>query len=115
MNQTLTPTAAPGPVASLEGETRAVANRPHAGVPKARGRGAAAKAASLAPNTVRAYDSAWRAWTAYAGSVGVEALPAPSEAVAEYLAGMADEGKRMTTLRAAAAAIRYAHKATGLP
>ena len=115
MNQTLTPTAAPGPVASLEGETRAVANRPNAGVPKARARVAAAKAASLAPNTIRSYDSAWRAWAAHAKAAGVEALPAPPDAIAEYLAGMADEGKRMTTLRAAAAAIRYAHKATGLP
>ena len=61
-------------------------------------------------NTLRAYESAWKAWSAWAGAHRVDALPAAPVFVAAYLSARA-ERYSMPTVRMAAAAIAAAHRA----
>ena len=72
-----------------------------------------ALAASKAPNTRRAYRTAWQAWTEWAGAHGADALPAEPSAVAAYLAARAEGGAGTATLRMASAAIAAAHDLAG--
>lgn len=67
----------------------------------------AALQASKAPATIRAYRTAWNAWTDWAASL---AFPADPHNVAEYLARRVDQGAGMATIRMACAAISEAHR-----
>lgn len=73
----------------------------------------AAVKAARSPNTQRAYDSAWRHWNAWCGLHGFQALPADPLTVAAYLTERANEGRSVSTLDTARAAIRCAHRDTG--
>ena len=63
-------------------------------------------------NTRAAYRSAVRAWC---DRHEVPALPAASREVAAFLAAGRDRGQAGNTLRLRAAAIRFLHRAAGLP
>jgi len=73
----------------------------------------AAVRAARAPNTQWAYDSAWRHWSAWCGLHGFQALPADALTVAAYLTERAREGRSVSTLDMARAAIRCAHRDAG--
>lgn len=63
--------------------------------------------------TRRAYAADFRAFCAWCGDRGVEALPAMAETVAAFLAYEADRGVRPSTIGRRVASIRYAHKLAG--
>ena len=68
----------------------------------------------IARNTVRSYRSQWRTFRSWAVTRGVAALPADPAHVAAYLAErIEDLGHKPATLRAAAAAIAFVHRAAG--
>ena len=69
---------------------------------------------SRSPNTKIAYRTYLSAWTAHAEKRGVAARPAHPAAVAEWLTTLADEGKSVSTLQVARAAIAAAHREAGL-
>ena len=69
---------------------------------------------SRAPNTRAQYRSAGRAWAEWSALNGHATLPAAPEAIAAYLAELADDGKAASTIRAARAAIGAAHRDAGL-
>lgn len=69
---------------------------------------------SRSHNTKIAYRTYLSAWAAHARKRGVEARPAHPAAVAEWLTSLADEGKSMSTLQVARAAIAAAHREAGL-
>ena len=66
-------------------------------------------------NTRAAYRSAVRAWCAWCDRHGVPALPATSADVAAFLAAERDRGQAGNTVKLRAAAIRFLHRAAGLP
>jgi len=68
-----------------------------------------------ADNTRAAYRSAVRAWCAWCDRNGVPALPAAPRDVAAFLAAGRDRGQAGNTLKLRAAAIRFLHRAAGLP
>lgn len=68
-----------------------------------------------ADNTRAAYRSAVRAWCSWCAKHGVPALPASAHDVAAFLADGRDRGQAGNTLRLRAAAIRFLHRAAGLP
>jgi site-specific recombinase XerD len=70
--------------------------------------------ANRAPNTLRAYRAAWRAFAAWCAEHKRAALPADPLTVADYLAAAAQHHKA-STLGIHAAAIAAAHKAAGHP
>ena len=70
----------------------------------------AALAASKAPETRRAYRTAWTFWTDRAEDHGYPVLPADSEHVASFLAARFDGGASVSTLRMACAANGEAHR-----
>ena len=67
-----------------------------------------------APNTHRAYESAWQAFQAWADAGGHRSLPAAPQAVALYLGRLAADGKAMATIEQARAAISHAHAEAGM-
>ncbi len=69
---------------------------------------------SRSHNTKIAYRTYLSAWTAHARKRGVEAKPAHPAAVAEWLTSLADEGKSISTLQVARAAVAAAHREEGL-
>ena len=69
---------------------------------------------AYSPGTREVYRSHWARWTEWAGGLGVRTLPAAPVHVAAFLTDRAEEGCRPATLRAALAAIAFAHKAEGL-
>jgi integrase len=71
-------------------------------------------AASVAPNTARAYRSDWQDWTCWCEDHRLEALPAAPTSIALYLADLADRAKP-ATLGRRLSAIAGAHRAAGLP
>lgn len=71
------------------------------------------RAASWAPNTVRAYARAWAAWTAWAASAHVPTLPARARDVRAYIMGRSQSGRSIATLRADAAGMAAVHRAAG--
>lgn len=71
-------------------------------------------AAAEAANTLRAYRSDWREFSAWAAWRQVEALPATPETVALYLTDLAEAAKTSTIARRLAA-IAQAHRAAGVP
>ena len=69
----------------------------------------------IALNTVKNYRAQWRIFAAWAQRRRVRALPADSVQVAAYLAErMQRYGHKPATLRVAAAAIAFVHRAAGL-
>ena len=69
---------------------------------------------AYSPGTRAVYRSHWARWTAWASGLGVRTLPAAPVHVAAFLTDRAEEGCRPATLRAALAAIAFAHRAEGL-
>ena len=61
------------------------------------------------------YRSAVRAWCTWCDQHGVPPLPAASRDVAAFLAAGRDRGQAGNTLKLRAAAIRFLHRAAGLP
>ena len=69
----------------------------------------------VAHNTVTSYRIQWRIFRTWATSKGTQALPADAALVAAYLAERSEQhGHRPATLRVAAAAIAFVHRAKGL-
>ena len=75
----------------------------------------AALAASKAPETRRAYRTAWTFWTDWAADHGHPAMSADSGHAASFLAARFAGGAGLSTLRMACAAIGEAHRLAGLP
>ena len=73
----------------------------------------AALAASKAPETRRAYRTAWTFWSDRAGDHGYPVLPADSEHAASFLAARFAGGASISILRVACAAIGEAHRLAG--
>ena len=69
---------------------------------------------SRSENTISTYRSYLSAWARHARRRGVEVRPAHPAAVAEWFTTMADEGKSMSTLQVARAALAAAHREAGL-
>ena len=65
---------------------------------------------AYSPGTREVYRSHWARWTEWAGGLGVRTLPAAPVHVAAFLTDRAEEGCRPATLRAALAAIAFAHR-----
>ena len=63
--------------------------------------------------TRQAYASDWRDFAAWCASRGATALPAHVGIVAAYLSGLADGGRKASTIGRRAAAIGYRHKMAG--
>lgn len=78
---------------------------------RARARCYAAEA--RAQNTRRAYDTAWRAFTAWCDGHGLTALPADGATVAIYLAELADGGRKTAGIALVLTAISQAHLVAG--
>ncbi len=68
-----------------------------------------------ADNTRAAYRSAVRAWCAWCHQHNVDPLPASSRDVAAFIAAERDRCKAANTIQLRAAAIRFLHRAAGLP
>ena len=69
----------------------------------------AAAADAFAPNTRRAYRTAWAAFDRWADGEGLQAIPAAPAAVAAYLAARSEAGRSLSSLHLARQAIRAAH------
>ena len=69
-----------------------------------------AAVAALAPNTRKAYGSAWSGWQAWAADNGRPALPAAPAAVADYLEARHAGGASPATVRTARAAVAKVHQ-----
>ena len=69
----------------------------------------------IAENTMKNYRVQWRSFIVWAVGKGVRALPTDPAQVAAYLAErMEEHGHKPATLRAAASAIAFVHRASGL-
>ena len=73
----------------------------------------AAAADAFAPNTRRAYRTAWAAFARWADGEGFQAIPAAPAAVAAYLAARSEAGRSLSSLQLARQAIRTAHIEAG--
>jgi integrase len=103
------PSTGPG-IAVAEGVTMIVAP-----VEGEVGDGARAYAAAgVAENTRRTYSSAWRAFSRWCSAAGRSALPADPATVADYLADLAERGRKPAGLDVVLVAIGQAHKAAGV-
>jgi site-specific recombinase XerD len=71
------------------------------------------RARSKAPNTVRAYDSDWRQFEDWCWARHLEPLPAEPEAVATWLASLAQSGRADSTIGRHLAAIAWHHRQAG--
>jgi len=71
--------------------------------------------ASRAPNTRRTYASALVTFQSWADTLGRATLPTTPETVALYVAHLAREGRKASTIDRALAAISQAHLDAGLP
>src|SRR6266496_2600127 len=63
----------------------------------------------------KTYDSQWRVFIAWCESAGRCELPASEDTVSCFLAGRYQEGKKLSTLRLSACAIRAVHVRSGHP
>ena len=70
---------------------------------------------STSPNTLRAYDQAWRRWVAWTKARGIRAMPATPELVAAFLTELADQGLSVATLRLQKVALGRAHRSIYTP
>jgi integrase len=75
----------------------------------------AAIAAERAPSTLVLYASAWRVFTRWCATRGLDAMPAEPATVCVYLAQRAEQGLSIGTINVACAAIGYEHQRAGLP
>jgi site-specific recombinase XerD len=66
--------------------------------------------AALAPNTRRAYRSAWGGFVRWCSRHALDPLPASGAAVALFLTDRARAGRRVSSIQTAMAAIRQAHE-----
>ena len=73
----------------------------------------AALECATAPNTRRAYRSAWERWQAWALKRNAPVMPADPSVVAAYLTDRARQGCAPATVRVDRAAISAAHRSTG--
>src|SRR5262245_10279908 len=71
--------------------------------------------ASKAKATQEAYRSDFRIFESWCRSRGLSALPATAESLCAFLADEGSAGRRASTLFRRLAAIRYFHRAAGLP
>jgi site-specific recombinase XerD len=71
-------------------------------------------AATKAPNTLRGYRADWSDFAAWCVRSGAAALPAQGTTVADYVAHLAEEGRKASTIRRRLSAIGEAHRAAGL-
>lgn len=69
----------------------------------------------LSDHTNRNYSRAWASFSGWCGKKGIPELPATPGKVVEYLAGMAERGRRLSTVRAARTAISHGHRTAGYP
>ena len=67
----------------------------------------------LSNHTNRNYARAWTAFSRWCGNRGIPALPARPGDIVMYLDKMAGQGRRVTTIRAARAAISHGHRTAG--
>lgn len=65
-------------------------------------------------NTLKAYRSDWAEFTAWCDANHVQALPATSETVANYISALATEGIKASTIQRRLSTISQAHKAAEL-
>lgn len=70
-------------------------------------------AAEKSDNTRRAYKTDWADFIAWADTVNLISMPAEPATVARYLAQLADNGRKASTIQRRVAAIRAIHKAAG--
>ncbi|HET9342845.1 MAG TPA: tyrosine-type recombinase/integrase [Candidatus Eremiobacteraceae bacterium] len=70
---------------------------------------------SLARNTIRSYNSAWRQVVARCERWNVCPLPMAPTVAADLIAGMADDWYEASTIRATLSVIAKAHRLAGLP
>lgn len=68
---------------------------------------------TMAKESLRAYNTQWGAFCAWADRVGRESFPASPSTVAAYLDELEANGKRVATIAQAVAAISKAHKIRG--
>lgn len=71
--------------------------------------------APKAPRTRAAYKAAWDAFVAWCDAQGLRPLPATPATVSAFLAARASEGRRVSTIEQALAAISQAHQFARLP
>ena len=74
----------------------------------------AAAVAALAPNTRKAYGSAWSGWERWAADHGRQAIPAVAADVTDYLEARHSGGASPATVRTARAAVAKVHQVSGL-
>ena len=72
-------------------------------------------AAASSQNTKRAYRGDWEAFTAWCQLTGRTPLPAEPETLADFVATMADEGYKASTINRRVSAIARAHRLAGHP
>lgn len=70
-------------------------------------------AASRAERTRKIYAGEWRAFVAWCAERGLSPLPSTGEAVALYIASLADRGRKASGIELALVAISQAHKLAG--
>ena len=68
---------------------------------------------SVAPNTRRAYNQAWRRFAVWAENRQLPVLPAAPEVVAAFLTELAELGMAVSTLRLQKSALAAVHRAAG--
>lgn len=70
-------------------------------------------AAARAAGTTRVYANAWARWEDWCRLMHAAPLPAAPEAVAAYLAELADGGRSVATIKGALAAVLFFHRQAG--
>ena len=95
-------------------QTQHTANAPATLTDEQRRRVADALESAQSENTRRNYAGQYRKFRAWCEREEQSPLPASPEVVAAYAAELADDGKSMSTIRLAVAAIVDAHRSVGL-
>lgn len=70
-------------------------------------------ACATAASTREAYAADWRSFAAWCTHAGLACLPAPPAVVAAYVAHLADQGRKVSTIERALAGIAFAHRTAG--
>ena len=71
--------------------------------------------AELSRNSVRAYESGWRAFQKFCADANRESLPAATRTLTDYVLWNIEEGRRLQTISVRLSAINYHHRLAGLP
>ncbi len=69
--------------------------------------------ASRAPNTRRAYETAWQQFNAFCSSHGLQALPAEAHTLAAFVAHLAKLGRKPSTIDTKLAGVAWFHRQAG--